>query len=122
MRGACIRGFAMKHTGMLNFDGPLFLQSSVAVLALLAGLASGPAALADDDDADLRPGNLLLSKVIYDNNANNVVAGVTLLPPNCVGSACVKATAGGTYPTVFNNALVDGSFGITSKIVIDQLT
>jgi hypothetical protein len=112
----------MKHTGMLNFDGPLFLQSSVAVLALLAGLASGPAALADDDDADLRPGNLLLSKVIYDNNANNVVAGVTLLPPNCVGSACVKATAGGTYPTVFNNALVDGSFGITSKIVIDQLT
>jgi hypothetical protein len=112
----------MKHTGMLKLDGPLFLQSSVAALALLAGLATGPAALADDDDADLRPGNLLLSKVIYDNNANNVVAGVTLLPPNCVGSGCVKATAGGTYPTVFNNALVDGSFGITSKIVLDQLT
>jgi hypothetical protein len=107
---------------MLNFDCPLLLRSGVAVTALLAGLANGPAALADDDDADLRPGNLLLSKVIYDNNPNNVVAGVTVLPPNCVGSSCVKATAGGTYPTVFNNAQVDGSFGITSKIVLDQLT
>jgi hypothetical protein len=117
-----LRGLAMKYTGILNMNYPLALQSGVAVMALLAGLANSPAALADDDDADLRPGNLLLSKVIYDNNANNVVAGVTVLPPNCTGSSCVKATAGGTYPTVFNNALIDGSFGITSKIVIDQLT
>jgi hypothetical protein len=51
-----------------------------------------------------------------------VVAGVTSLPPNCTGSACVKATAGGAYPYVWNNALVDGSFGITSKIVLDQLS
>ena len=32
------------------------------------------------------------------------------------------ATDDGTYPTVFNNDLVDGSFGITSKIFLDQLT
>ena len=32
------------------------------------------------------------------------------------------ATDDGTYPTVFNNNLVDGSFGITSKIVLDKLT
>jgi hypothetical protein len=116
------QGISMKHAGTNAFDHPLSLQSGLAVMVLLSGLASIPVALADDDDADLRPGNLLLSRVVYDNNANNVIAGVALLPPNCVGSACVKATAGGTYPTVFNNALIDGSFGITSKIVLDQLT
>jgi hypothetical protein len=115
------QGISMKHAGTNAFDHPLSLQSGLAVMVLLSGLASIPVALADDD-ADLRPGNLLLSRVVYDNNANNVTAGVTLLPPNCVGSACVKATAGGTYSTVFNNALIDGSFGITSKIVLDQLT
>ena len=128
----------MKHTTMHRFDCSSYLQSGLsrpgllqsgllqsrlAVVVLLASLANAPVAVADDDDdADLHPGNLLLSKVIYDNNANNIVAGVTVLPPNCVGSACVKAPAGGIYPTVFNNALVDGSFGITSKIVLDQLT
>jgi hypothetical protein len=79
-------------------------------------------ALADQDEADFLPGNLLVSRVVYDNNPDNVVAGVTQLPPNCVGSNCVTAIAGGTYPEVFNNALADGSFGITSKIVLDQLT
>jgi hypothetical protein len=78
-------------------------------------------ALADDDDADFRPGNLLVSRVVYNNNRKTIVAGVTLLPPNCVGSACVTATASGEYPDVWNNALIDGSFGITSKIVIDQM-
>jgi hypothetical protein len=112
----------MKLTGTNKLDCPLFLQSGLAVAVLLSGLASIPVALADDDDADLRPGNLLLSRVVYDNNPNNVTAGVTMLPPNCVGAACAKATAGGTYPAVFNNAAVDGSFGITSKIVLDQLT
>jgi hypothetical protein len=89
---------------------------------LLAGVTRTQSALADDDEANFRPGNLLVSRVVYDNNPNNVVAGVTLLPPNCVGSNCVTATAGGAYPEVFNNALADASFGITSKIILDQLT
>jgi hypothetical protein len=33
----------------------------------------------------------------------------------------VTATNDGTYPYVWNNSLVDASFGITSKIVLDQL-
>jgi hypothetical protein len=32
------------------------------------------------------------------------------------------ATADGTYPTVWNNNLADGSFGVTAKIILDQLT
>jgi len=34
---------------------------------------------------------------------------------------CVTAVYNGAYPGVFKNDLVDGSFGITSKIVLDEL-
>jgi hypothetical protein len=112
----------MRHMETHKLTCSLIFQSGLAVTLSLAGLTHTPSALADDDEANFRPGNLLVSRVIYDNNPNNVAAGVTLLPPNCVGSNCVTATAGGTYPEVFNNAPVDGSFGITSKIVLDQLT
>jgi hypothetical protein len=98
------------------------LQSSLAVVVFMSGLASGTGAFADDDDdIGFRPGNLLVSRAVYDNNANNVQAGVTQLPPNCIASACVTATDNGIYPNVFNNAFVDPSFGITAKIVLDQL-
>jgi hypothetical protein len=66
---------------------------------------------------------LLLSRAVYDNNRNNVQKGVTQLPPNCTtATPCMTATYDGTYPYVWNNDLVDGSFGITAKIVLDQLT
>jgi hypothetical protein len=67
------------------------------------------------------PGNLVVSRSVYDNNPNNVTVGESL-PPNCTSANCVDATSNGTYPQVFNNALVDGSFGITSKIFLDQIT
>ena len=54
-------------------------QAVVVALALLC-LIQSPTAFADDDD--FRPGNLLVSRVVYDNNPNNIVAGVTLLPPS----------------------------------------
>ena len=34
---------------------------------------------------------------------------------------CVTAVADGTYPTVFNNDTVDGLFGVTAPIVLDEL-
>ena len=51
----------------------------------------------------------------------------TILPPNCAATqggcgASTGAPANGTYPFVFNNDLYDGSFGITSRIFLDQLT
>jgi len=97
------------------------LQSGLTSALFVSLLASGPTAYADDDDIHFRSGNLLVSRVVYDNNPNNILAGVTLLPPNCVASNCVKATDGGSYPSVWNNDLVDGSFGITAKIILDQL-
>jgi hypothetical protein len=102
----------------------MYLKRAISVFGLVAlGLSTsgGLAALADSDY--FHPGNLLLSRVVYDNNSNNVQAGVTKLPPNCTtATPCVTATYDGTYPTVWNNDLVDASFGITAKIVLDQLT
>jgi hypothetical protein len=74
----------------------------------------------------LYPNNLVVSRSVYDNNAGNVTVG-EILPPNCPpASGSCSAPAGapynGTYPAVFNNVLNDPSFGITSRIYLDQLT
>jgi hypothetical protein len=66
------------------------------------------------------PGNLVVSRSVYDNNPGNITVGETL-PPGCT-SGCGVATDDGTYPEVFNNDLADGSFGITSKIFLDEIT
>src|SRR3984893_17964295 len=96
-------------------------RCGAAITVLLSGIVGAASAFADDDDVDLKPGNLLVSRSVYDNNPANVVAGVTQLPPNCLPANCVTATDSGAYPFVFNNVLTDGSFGITSRIVLDQL-
>lgn len=71
------------------------------------------------------PGNLVVSRSVYQGTASTVTVGQKL-PPVCPAtakkSACVTAVANGTYPTVFNNAPVDGSFGVTAPIYLDQLT
>ena len=72
------------------------------------------------------PGNLVVSRSVYDNKASNVVVG-TVLPPNCASttggcSASTGAPYNGTYPSVFNNDIYDSSFGITSAIYLDQIT
>lgn len=109
----------MAVKGLRGFVG---LPRTVFVSALFASTAlAGMPAQADQDDFHFRPGHLLLSKAVYDNKASNITAGITQLPPNCVAPNCAAATADGTYPMVFSNDLVDGSFGITAKIVLDEL-
>jgi hypothetical protein len=97
----------------------------VTVMCAAAAVAatSGPAgaSAAGGGFQFLFPGNLLVSESIYTNDPN-IVAGQTQLPPGCASSNCVTATAGGSYPQVFNNALVDGSFGVTSKIYLAEMT
>ncbi len=93
-------------------------------LCLLAGSFT---AAADDDFGDFHfyPGNLVVSRSVYDNNANNVPPN-TILPPGCANTqvACPTTPApdNGTYPFVWNNDNYDGSFGIASKIFLDQMT
>jgi len=87
-------------------------------LALCASLIGGGAIA---EEAHFRPGHLLLSRTVYDNNPDNIAIGAAL-PPACLAANCVSATNNGAYPYVFNNVLKDGNFGVTTKIILDQLT
>ncbi len=80
-------------------------------------------------------GNLVLSRSVYSADATAVTVG-QVLPPVCPASANAaaagacgsKATDNGAYPSttstnnVFNNDAIDASFGITSPILLDQIT
>jgi hypothetical protein len=102
------------------------LTSGVVVVSVLAAI---PAVAQDsrsrDQDRFFWPGNLVVSRSVYDSNPNNVPVG-EILPPNCAStqggcSAATGAPFNGTYPFVWNNDTYDGSFGITSKIYLDQI-
>jgi hypothetical protein len=67
----------------------------------------------------LIPGNLLVSTSSY--SEADIQPGVTPLPTGCT-TGCVPATADGAYPYVFNNDLIDPSFGVAAPIVLDQIT
>jgi hypothetical protein len=104
------------------------LAQATTVLGLaLASLAAGAQQNRDHRDKDhFAPGNLVVSRSVYDNNPANVKVG-TILPPNCASTqgGCGAATGApynGTYPGVFNDVLYDSSFGITSRIFLDQIT
>jgi hypothetical protein len=75
-------------------------------------------------------GNIAVTRTVYAGDATTVSIGQSL-PPVCPATAACgtgKATDNGAYPSlansnnVFNNNKVDGSFGVTSPIFIDQLT
>jgi hypothetical protein len=104
------------RAGIAAFATVLVAAGGVAAAGAPAG-ASGWG----DGFHFLFPGNLLVSESFYSNDPN-IVAGQTQLPPGCTGSNCVTATADGNYPEVFNNAIADGSFGVTSRIFLAEMT
>ena len=112
-----------------------------ASLALAVAVVLAGGARADDEHFggfNFRPDTLVLSRSVYVGTPSLLVPGVTLLPPGCVAGTvnvplvaggttpvavtCTTPIADGTFPTVFNNAAVDGHFGITSPIFLDNLT
>jgi uncharacterized protein (TIGR03437 family) len=75
------------------------------------------------------PGNLVVSRSVYVGDGSIVIAGQPL-PPVCPSTAScgtAKASDSGAFPSttssnnVWNNDKVDGSFGITSPIFLDQI-
>ncbi|HXQ28677.1 MAG TPA: hypothetical protein VN848_05360 [Gemmatimonadales bacterium] len=73
-----------------------------------------------------RPGNLIVSRSVYDNLAGTVQVGM-ILPPGCATTtggcgAASGAPDNGLYPTVWNNDAYDGSFGITSPLFLDEIS
>jgi hypothetical protein len=122
--------FLVKEVSMRLFrPNKLAPRRAVLIAAVaLAGMASQvPALAANSHNAptggSIQPGNLLVATSVFPT-VTNITAGVTQLPPECGStfSPCGTAVTGGAYPQVFNNDTVDGSFGITSKIVLDQIT
>ena len=95
------------------------------LLAAAAMIATfGVAASAQPAFDGFLPGNLVVSRSVYTGTASTVTIGQSL-PPGCPSTATCPtqgATNDGTYPAVFNNAAVDGSFGVTSPIFLDQIT
>jgi hypothetical protein len=86
---------------------------------LALGLAGTAQAAGHHGQDRMSPGNLVVSTSDY--HRADITPGVTVLPPGCT-SDCATATADGTYPYVFNNDLVDPSFGVASPIVLDQIS
>lgn len=106
-----------------------FRRRHMAMALATISLVAGAAAYASDGwhhhEFRFWPGNLVVSRSVYDNKASNVQVG-EVLPPNCpAASGACGAVSGapydGTYPYVWNNELYDASFGITSRIYLDQL-
>jgi hypothetical protein len=102
-----------------RFAAPLAAATAAGLLAAVGPL-SGSAAHAGIRPWFL-PGNLVVSTSVYEGQAGLFQPGVTVLPPGCT-TGCATAISDGSYPGVFNNDSVDGSFGITSPIFLDQIT
>jgi hypothetical protein len=81
-------------------------------IALAAGLATS-AGQASESSFSFIPGALIVSSSTYAGTAATVTVGQTL-----PGGG--TAIANGTYPNVFENATVDGSFGVTSPLILRQ--
>jgi hypothetical protein len=106
------------RTGIAAF---LTVLSAAGVLAATTAASASTARVADrDHHHDLIPGDLLVSESYYSNDPN-IVAGVTVLPPGCT-TGCGIAVANGDYPYVFNNDAVDGSFGVTARLFLREIT
>ncbi len=93
---------------------------------ILAGLSAVASTAVATAQTQFYAGNLVVSRSVYDNNPNNVKVG-TILPPGCATTTAgcsgpSGAPYDGTYPLVWNNDAYDGSFGITSRIYLDQIT
>jgi hypothetical protein len=113
---------------MLQVQKHSFARSKYLTVPAMIGLVLVGAAISSKAfivSPVFSPGNLVVSRSVYQGVSSTVPVG-TPLPPNCTitkakKSNCVTAINDGTYPGVFNNDTVDGSFGVTSPIFLDQV-
>ncbi len=94
----------------------------VCQMAAVVGLAAGMAS--SQSFSGFTAGNIVVSRSVYTGSVSTLAVAQPL-PPVCpTTAACgtVKASANGGYPGVFANDVLDGNFGITSPLFLDQLT
>ena len=93
------------------------LLSGTALLSAALFSLAGPApASADDDRQFLKHGSLVISSTNYDASQGPLAALVVGSTLANSATATTTAVAGNNYVSVWNNASVDGSFGVTSAI------
>ena len=97
-----------------------------ALSVMAAGLTASAQTSLTTPTPVFTPGNLVVSRSVYSASPTSVTVGQTL-PPGCVPSKPNKVTCGtaaldGTFPYVFNNDTPDPSFGITSPLILDEMT
>ena len=99
-----------------NLAGWLRLSAAIA----LPGIACAPLFA---QFSGFTPNNLVVSRSVYSATASTITIGEQL-PLVCGTQATCpgQAVANGSYPFVFNNDAVDGQFGITSPILLDQIS
>ena len=74
----------------------------------MAGLGGAASAHTGSGRPWFLPGNLVVSRSVYEGSAGLLQPGVSVLPPGCTFD-CVTATADGSYPGVWDNVLADPS-------------
>ena len=95
---------------------------AATLVAGCSALALCPASPARADQPFLLPNSLVISSSAYDRTQGAVASltpGVTQLANT--DTATVAAIADNTYPNVWNNDTVDGSFGVTSAIRLTDI-
>ncbi len=112
-----MRPFSSKVKRSLSARGPA-VAGAVASLVVALPVAA-QAARPHADSSRPISGNVLVSTAKY--READIQPGVTTLPPGCT-SSCATATADGAYPYVFNNDVIDPSFGVAAPIVLDQVS
>ena len=95
------------------------------ILVSFLALVGSFTAYAQNGSVYFNPGNLVVSRSVYDNNPGTSGGG----DPAPAELPTTMAAAGPRHRSirrylshVFNNDSVDASFGITSKIFLDQIT
>lgn len=92
--------------------------STVALLAGCGAVAATHVVLAED--AFLKPNSLIISSTTYDNT-QGAIAALTVGSPIGTTPSAPLAVAGNDYVNVWNNTTPDGSFGVTSAIVLTSI-
>jgi hypothetical protein len=107
------------RTGIAAFLTALSAAGVLAAATAAEASTDHAAAHPAGHEAGLVPGDLLVSTSSYANDPD-IVAGKTQLPPG--SSSAVTAIANGDYPYVFNNVTVDPSFGVASRLSLQEIT
>ena len=106
---------------MKRFEPARVRDFVLPVILVMASLVMAAAAQARSRGRDeTSPGTQLLVSGSRYREAD-IQPGVTVLPPGCT-SGCATATADGAYPYVFNNDIVDPSFGVAAPIFLERIS